>query len=190
MCLGGCRDAKGLPQGILGRWRKPQALPAGTTSISSALVLALPSPIADGVGYSADLDSGDQSNLQRPYGINLPPTPFRVTIRFTDDGPSETLDVVPSSDAVANQPDFVFYRFGQLLEDQGREISTIEFSPRPAGLAPTSSTISLYFRGAPIEDDDDTTIGAEISLDGGRTWSTHRDPDTGLRVQWGMCLSP
>lgn len=135
-----------------------------------------------------DLDSGERSNLQREYGITLPATPFRVTIEFTDGGPAEILDVVPSSDAVANRPDLVFYRFGMLLEDQGREISTIEFAPRPAGIAPSSSTVGMRFRGAPIEDDDDSTQGVEISFDGGRTWSTHRDPDTGLRIQWGMCL--
>ena len=106
--------------------------PPGTTSISSALVLAAPGPAADGVGYSVDLDSGD---------------------------PAEILDVVPSSAAVANRPDLVFYRFGMLLKDQGREISTIEFSPRPTGLAPTSNIIGMNFRDAPIEGDDDSTQG-------------------------------
>lgn len=95
---------------------------------------------------------------------------------------------MPSSAAVANRPDLVFYRFGMLLEDQGREISTIEFSPRPTGLAPTGNIIGMNFRDAPIEDDDDSTQGVEISSDGGRTWSTHRDPDTGLRVQWGLWI--
>lgn len=165
-----------------------QALPAGTTSISGGLVLAAPDPIADGVGYSVDLDTGDRSNLRRNHGLTLPPTPFRVTIEFTDGDPAEILDVLPSSDSVAGRPDLVFYRFGMLLEDQGREISTIEFSPRPTGLAPTSNIVDMRFRGAPIEDDDDSTQGVEISSDGGRTWSTHRDPDTGLRIQWGMCI--
>ena len=165
-----------------------QAVPAGTTSISTALVLAAPKPISKGVGYSVDLDTGDQLDLTRPYGVTLPPTPFRVTIEFTDGGPAEILDVVPSSDAVANRPDLVFYRFGSLLRDQGREIANIEFSPRSTGIAPTSSIINVCFRGAPIDDNDDMTEAVEISFDGGRTWSTHRDPDTGLRIQWGMCL--
>lgn len=170
--------------------RVRQAVPPGTTSISTALFMAVPSSIANSTGISL---TSEDSQILVGRGLKLPPTPFRVVIEFTDDGPPLAFETVPSTDAVFGiDPSIpvVAYRFGGLLPPQSREIRSIEFSPSPTGMAPVSSTVSMAAVYGALVEDETTTPGVEISHDGGRTWTTYRDEATGQTVQWGMCLLP
>lgn len=168
------------------RWR--QQVPAGLTSLSDALVFSV--PVATAKGYGIGVLSTGPDVIFESYGVSLPPTPFRVTIEFSDGGTPVTIDRTPLSNGVAGNPGWVFYEFGPLLAEQEREIRTIEFSPAPTGIAPTSSSIANIFFGEYIDSQDVTRPGVEFSIDGGLTWSVYRDSDTDQRVEMQMFLAP
>ena len=147
-------------------------------------------PQASASGFELGVLATGPGKIKSQHGISLPPTPFRATIEFSDGGPTATIDSTPRSNGVVSFPEVTFYEFGTRLEKQDREIRTIEFSPAPAGIAPTCSAKVITFYGSQIDSQDVSTPGVEFSSDGGLTWSVWRNPVTGQRVQRQMFLAP
>ena len=177
--------------GRLVRIRQP--VPPGVFSISDAFIMTVPTGAKGSVGFRLNLGAPEVGGNT---GIVRPPTPFRVTIEFTDGGPSMMLDRLPETRLVfeasflpSNDP-YIAYQFGVILPTQDREIASIEFSAVPTGDAPSSSVVNISCLGAVVDEDDPDAVPAEISQDGGRTWAVWRDQATGEPLQRGMLIGP
>ena len=170
-----------------------QPVSPGLFSISDAFITVLPIGSANSVGFRLDADDPDLKSLS---GFTVPATPFRVVIEFTDGGPAAIVETTPLTIPVFGQANpmstpFLSYRFGELLPSQSREIASIEFSIKPTGIAPASSPIAInQTLVAPADEGDPSSRPAEVSTDGGRSWSILRDASTGEPLTRGMAIIP
>ncbi|MCP4012080.1 MAG: S8 family serine peptidase [Phycisphaeraceae bacterium] len=177
--------------GRLVRIRQP--LPPGVFSISDAFIVTLPTGVKDSVGFRLNPEA---PQVGGNTGFVRPPTPFRVTIEFTDGGPGLMLDGSPETRLMfgtafppSNDP-YLAYQFGVILPTQDREIASIEFSAVPTGDAPSSSVVDIQCLAAVVDEDDPDALPAEISKDGGRTWAVWRDEATGRPLERGLLILP
>ncbi|NCF40989.1 MAG: hypothetical protein GWP75_12830, partial [Planctomycetia bacterium] len=179
------------PGNVFTRIRQPVS--PGLFSISDAFITIVPNGSGSSVGVRLDADDPD---LRSSSGFTVPTTPFRVVIEFTDGGPAAIVETTPLTIPVFGQVNPMFtpilsYQFGELLPTQSREIASIEFSIKPTGIAPASSPIAINQTAVtPADEGDPSSHPAEVSTDGGRTWSILRDASTGEPLTRGMAILP
>lgn len=170
-----------------------QPLPPGVFSISDAFIMTLPTGAKNSVGFRLNPGAPEVGGNT---GVVRPPTPFRVTIEFTDGGPSMMFEGSPETRLVfdtafpPSSDPYLAYQFGVILPMQDREIASIEFSAVPTGDAPSSSVVNINSLAAVVDEDDPDALPAEISQDGGRTWAVWRDEATGRPLERGLLLLP
>lgn len=167
-----------------------QVLPAGITSIAALRVVASPGNIA---GTSSVRVPGwnHVPSMRRPMPTNE--FPVRVTVRFRDGGAPLVVDRVavtqpygPAGEQVGIPAATRLVTILNLLPASPREVLSVSVQAMPEGLDAISSMRAMSWAGRPMATDE-TGAGAEVSKDGGATWSP-ATTDAGARFQAAMCI--
>lgn len=167
-----------------------QIVPQGVTSITELRVVASPGNIA---GSSSVHVPGwtHVPSMRRPVPTNE--FPVRVTVRFRDGGAPLVVDRMavtqpygPAGVQAGVPEQTRLVTIAGVLPSSAREVLSISVQALPEGLDCISTMRAMTWAGRPMAADE-SGAGAEVSKDGGATWSPVLTAE-GARFQASMCI--